>query len=269
MNGPRIYLVAALGFALVSTQILRAGTDMETAPPAPAPTGPYDYHVHANVRDLNGVGLSAGVYGGITAFQDGGLKITESGSQAHANTKSVLGETAGVRITNVWPNLNSITGDQTTAAPGIVLPAMAFDVFWTHYNYKANGTGSFSSSSFDSHLNTITAAYMPELKFNLGSVRPYIGVGVGATYLNSGRQKIETPVGTTTLNGTSSDWDFSAQGVAGVEFFLDPRWALSLEYKYLYILDPSLKSNVDGTPVNYHLDGLSTHYVTAGLNYYF
>jgi len=71
------------------------------------------------------------------------------------------------------------------------------------------------------------------------------------------------------FTGSSDDFNFSAQAIAGAEFFLDKHWALTLEYKYFYIVSPTFHGNISGVPLKYHLDGIGSHLFTGGISYYF
>jgi hypothetical protein len=231
------------------------------------------YRTSVSLRPPAATGLSAGIYGGAIAFQDGTLHITSTsfpGAEIKGNTKSELGGVAGVRIEETWPSFAAIGGDPTQAKPSVLMPAMGIDFFWTGYRYKAVDATFGTGSSLQSDVNTFTFMYTPKLKFNLGAWRPYVGLGVGGTYVNAGNVQITIPgVGSGGLSGSGDDFDFSASAMAGFEVFVDPHWSLSFDYKYLYILDPTFHGNISGVPIQYKIDGLNNSLFTAGLNFYF
>jgi len=118
----------------------------------------------------------------------------------------------------------------------------------------------------------------PKLKFNLGDFRPYLGFGAGGTYIHADgtNANIVNPMGHISENFSKSldAGAFSVEGLAGLEYFFDPHWALTCEYKYLYMDAQGTASSsfiFDGTNVHlkYNIDGLGTNLFAGGLSYYF
>jgi opacity protein-like surface antigen len=230
------------------------------------------YRTSASLRGPDGTGMNIGLFGGAIAFQDGTLNITSGavpGVQVNGDTKSRLGGVAGIRFGYTWPHFLNDPNTNATG-PDFLMPAVEEEFFWTGYNYKATDASFGTGSSLTADVNTLNFMVDPKLKFRIGAFRPYIGFGVGATYVDVGNAKLNIPgLGTGQLTGSSDDIDFSVQGLAGCEVFVAHNWAFSLDYKYQYIVDPTFHGTFPGADVKYHLDGLGGHLFTAGLNYYF
>jgi len=238
----------------------------------PKTDGPVPYRTSASLREPDGTGLYVGAYGGAIAFQDGTLNITSGsvpGVQINGSTQSRLGSVAGIRFGYTWPHFVA-DPDSNSTGPGFLMPSVEEEFFWTGYNYKATDASFGTGSSLTADVNTLNFMVDPKLKFRVGAFHPYIGFGIGATYVDVGNAKINVSgLGTGQLTGSSDDIDFSVQALAGAEVFIAKNWALSLDYKYQYILDPTFHGDVLGADVKYHLDSLGGHLFTAGLNYYF
>ena len=68
----------------------------------------------------------------------------------------------------------------------LLMPALDTDFFWAGFKYKTDATTSaFAGSSLSSNANTYSLMLEPKLKFNLGNFRPYVGFGVGGTYIHA------------------------------------------------------------------------------------
>ena len=241
-----------------------------------------------DLRPAYGLGSSVTVYGGVVAFQDGTLKITSPaapGAEIKGSTQSSLGGVGGFKAGFTWPSFAAIGGD-SLSNPGLVEPSIAGDFFWSGYKYKATGSGTTSSlgvtgtydGTLTSNVNTYTFCVEPTVKFNLGAFRPYVGLGVGGTYIEASHAHVDGNVtilglgsasGGQNLTGSSNDFDFSAEGLAGAEYFFDKHWALSLDYKYLYVVSPTFHGNIPTSTVKYHLDGIGENMFTSGISYYF
>jgi opacity protein-like surface antigen len=261
------YLLIISVCLLPNSQAIGDTNDTPSYYPPPA------MQIHSEIRQPEATGMSAGIYGGAIAFQDGTLHITSTsfpGAEIKGNTRSELGGVAGLHFENTWVSFSAIGGDPAEAKPSVIMPAMGVDLFWTGYRYKASDATFGSGSSLQSDVNTFSVMYTPKLKFDVGAWRPYVGIGVGGTYVNAGNVQVNVPgVGSGALTGSGDDFDFSAEALAGFEVFVNPHWSLSFDYKYLYILDPTFHGNVGGFPIQYKINGLNNSLFTAGLNFYF
>lgn len=93
---------------------------------------------------------------------------------------------------------------------------------------------------------------------------PYLGVGVGAA-----RISVEDagPSGAS-LNVNGHDWQFAYQGIAGLKYAFNAKWSASVDYRYFGTLDPTISTNVLGTPVSAK-GQYRTHNVFLGVAYHF
>src|ERR1035437_764615 len=95
-------------------------------------------------------------------------------------------------------------------------------------------TGTYDGT-LTADVNAFTFCAEPTVRFNLGASRLYMGLGVGGTYIEASHAHGEgnatiagVPLnGGLDLTGSSNDFDFSAEALAGVEFFFDKHWALT------------------------------------------
>jgi len=213
-----------------------------------------------------GTGWEVGVYGGITPGQNGNFDVTSSavpGVEDKISTQNQVGGVAGFRFGYTWENLNSLLGPKENV-PDWIMPAVAYDFFWSGLKYSGDES---LGGNFTANLETFTLALEPMLKFRVGAFRPYVGFGIGGTYVYAGNAKITYGGFGANLSGHSNDVCFSISPLVGAEIMITPNWATTFEYKYLYIVDPTLRNNAG--PVQYHSDGLGLQLLTAGIKYYF
>ena len=91
-----------------------------------------------------------------------------------------------------------------------------------------------------------------------------LGAGAGGD-----RVKLDAQLG----SGVFSDdeWNFAAQGIAGLSYALSPRLDLTLTYRYLRVFDPAFSEagfvSVFTTTDTIAFDGFSKHSVTVGLRF--
>ncbi len=242
----------------------------QSSPPA-SNSKPIPFMVEAPTLRPEGTGWDLGVYGGITPLQNGQVDVTSPavpGESSDLSTKSRLGGVAGIRGGLTWPGFRRPSEyDPSVDAVPWVMPAVEYEFFWAGANYRGNDKSDEAGTTITGDLNTYTLSVDPMLKFRMGAFHPYIGLGIGGTYLSMGNGKLNIPsLGTYKLSGSSDDVDFSISPMIGAEIFVDQHWALTLEYKYLYIVDPTLPAS---GPLNYHSDGLGLQMMTAGLKLFF
>lgn len=112
------------------------------------------------------------------------------------------------------------------------------------FAYRNNDLSKIAGVSVNSTDNAYSLMGNGYYDFNNSSpVTPYIGAGLGATYLTENGLTI----GATHFN-SSHDTVFAYQGIAGLAFNLMANTKLGLEYKYLGTADPSF----DGIKAQYH-----------------
>ncbi len=253
---------------------LRGGPD-DYAPAAADSTGTAPlFKTDSELRPGPPTGTSVTVYGGATAFQKGTLHITSPalpGFELNGRTKSSVGGAGGIKMGYTWPGFSAIGAAPTAARSADLLqPAVMTDFFWQGYHYRAADASFNSGGSLTADVDSFTFQVEPALKFNLGAVRPYIGFGLGGTYTTADHAHVQVPgLGGLDLTGSSSDFDFSVSGIAGVEIFFAANWAFMLEYKYVQVVSPDFHGDIPGSTIKYHLDGLGSQVLTAGISCYF
>jgi opacity protein-like surface antigen len=82
--------------------------------------------------------------------------------------------------------------------------------------------------------SSITGMVNAFLGYNVGSIRPYVGAGIGVAYFTAHN----IAAGGAVLNG--SDAGFAAQGMIGVDFALTQDTTLGARYRYVYLDNLSL-----------------------------
>lgn len=272
MNLHAAKLLGGLFLASLTVNQIHGGVETTEASQDYNPPPPPNYmQMHAAVREEPATGLSIEVFGGAIGFQSGTLHISAAGTPfVNGDTKSEFGGVGGIRIENTWPSFSAIGGGPDSTTTSVFMPAIGFEAFWTGYRYKAVDSSFGTGSDLRADINAVTFQYTPKIKFNLGAFRPYFGFGVGGTYIDAGNEVINVPgVGSIPFTGSSDDFDFSVSGLAGCEFFVDPHWSIGLDYKYLYIVDPTFHGNLNGVPLKYHLNGIGNNIFAAGISYYF
>lgn len=97
--------------------------------------------------------------------------------------------------------------------------------------YRTNDLNGAGSDSIDS-VSIMGNAYWD---FETGTrFTPYIGGGLGAAYVN-----VDAP-------GGDNSWEFAYQGMAGVNFDVNPNWTVGAEYRYF------ATTEVNNTDYNNH-----------------
>ena len=261
---------------------LPGGPD-ESAPEGSATAGtkekesPLPGFIERMEQDQTGTGANINVYGGITALQDSTANLTSDvtvpggPNSLNAGEQSEVGGVGGLHAGYTFKNFDD-------SIP-LLMPAMDLDFFWAGYKYKTVAeTPFFAGSSLSSDADIYTLMAEPKIKFNLGDLRPYLGVGLGGTYLHADNHDVnlQSPIGSIKENPAKAvdAGAFSVAGLAGIEYFFDPHWALTFDYKYLYLdAQGTAKSSFifSGTKVHlkYNIDGLGTNVFAGGISYYF
>jgi opacity protein-like surface antigen len=121
----------------------------------------------------------------------------------------------------------------------------------------------------DADAWVINVPFMANVVFQcprMGRFVPYIGVGAGfsSTVLDVDEIVIDNNV---VFGGDESDEVFAYQAFAGFRYYVDPRWSIGAEYKYLGSDDPSWE--VGGTSENIRMDNLHTHSLIVRFTYSF
>jgi len=117
----------------------------------------------------------------------------------------------------------------------------------------------FSSNSGDFFVNGI-------LRFkNSSIVTPYVGVGAGLQYITT-HGSIEAPAAGVTVTGLdTSDVDFAAQALVGVDVAVTNHISVFSEYKFI----DALGTNADAGSYHFKPDQIQQNLITAGVKYSF
>jgi opacity protein-like surface antigen len=280
MRKVKIHVGIFIGVMLSSTAY--CGTE-EQVPVTPAPAGYYDAPTLKMTADIRqyAVGTSIGVFGGINFAQNGNVDISSSalpGFNTSVSEKNQLGGVAGFKVGYTWPGWdkwNDSNDKPITSVNGdfAVLPSIDYEFFWTGYKFKGQGTYDGIGTQLTAALNAYVFSLDPTIKFQIGMFRPYIGAGIGGAYITADHGVASASgIGSANLVGSSDDFCFAVQGLAGVEMFVAKNWTLSLDYKYLDFIDPTFGGGAGQSgfiPLHYHSDSIGNNIVTAGVNYYF
>ena len=214
--------------------------------------------------DDNTLPWSWSYFGGANVSQtgNGNLSLTElpSAGSIALDTKSDLGVVAGLKVGYTFKPLIRCKDVE-------LKPAVEFEAFYNGFNY----TGSHSETvppltviggvpipagtytgELKAHVNSATFSFNPILKMRVSFLQPYIGAGVGGTYLTIGDVKVtvqELPPGGVTASATlpsnnAHDFAFTAQGIAGVDFLITKRISIFSEYKYVHYTDVNLSGSL-------------------------
>ena len=142
--------------------------------------------------------------------------------------------------------------------------------------YRANEHDEWSIFGFDVPLDgDITAiSGMVNVLYDIdfgSSVVPYVGVGVGAAYVETDVDVAPGFFGPGAVNFKDDAWALAYQGIVGVNLRLDENIDLFADYRYFSTYDLELTDNVVGGPgvVTNVDDEYTSHTVMAGLRFTF
>lgn len=259
--GTHFYLyLSALAASLLLVGITEATADVNDGKQLPA------FKAGVLPREY-GTGAHVGVFGGANIAQTGDLDGDLGAVHLTAKTKNQIGGVAGIRGGYTWPGFGSGSGFSDPSPLPVdggfaVLPSLEYEVFWTGLKYKANGTAPNGMNfQFSSDVNTYVFSLDPKIGFQVGMFRPYIGFGVGGAYVSAENPSLTVNGLTGTSTESNDDFCLALQGLAGVEVFVSKNWAVTIDYKYLDLVNPKF-GQVSS-------DNIGQHIVTAGVNFYF
>lgn len=108
-------------------------------------------------------------------------------------------------------------------------------------------------------LDELTGMFNMAYAFPLGSdVSLSLGGGAGVDYAMLD-----------IVNADDGSFSFAYQGIVGLSYAVGPNVDLTLNYRYLHVLDPEFKDTFNGVGEFYTFDDLSKHAVTFGVRYTF
>lgn len=271
--------IAMLGFGAVA----RAGTEMAEPPEAPPPAGsgyyyPSPFKVSSDLRQY-AVGAHVEIFGGANLFQSGRFEVSSPqvpGFTTSVSTKDELGGVGGVKIGYTWYGFDKQTDADGNLIKSIngdfaVLPSLDYEMFWTGYKYKADGSVDGNPTELRSDVNAYVFSLDPTIKFQCDMFRPYFGAGVGGAYITSDSTTANIGGGTVNAAQGSTDFCFAVQALAGTQIFVAKDWVLTFDYKFLDFVSPTFNSDGNNTTpgVHYRSGGIGQQIVTAGVGYYF
>jgi opacity protein-like surface antigen len=161
--------------------------------------------------------------------------------------------------------------ESTSAGFLLLQPAVELEGLYVGMNasnsanvFGAGNSEHFSTNSADVFLNGI-------LRFKTGSIiTPYIGLGVGGQYLT--QHAVITPAAGGPITGLdTSDFDFAAQGLFGIDVAITEHLSLFTEYKFIEAIGTDAKNaNVGaGSTYRFKPDQIQQNLITAGVKYTF
>jgi opacity protein-like surface antigen len=230
MKNTRVYFVAAFcGLLSVAQAGVMISEPKYVAPP------------EAEARI--GVGFYAALFGGVNLHQDADLddfEVEAGGLEFDVDTDldSDTGWFAGLKLGYVWD-----TG-------GVFMPAIELEGFYNtvDVNIDATARSLRTDARVSGELKSGVFMFNVLGKFDLGTFRPYIGVGAGAAYLEAGdisgslrfrgeefasfdadSDDIEAVTGV-----DNSGWTFAWQAIGGFDVYLNENISLFAEYKALW-----------------------------------
>jgi opacity protein-like surface antigen len=264
-----------------------ATTDTTTAPAAPAPTdtapapvAPAPAPDSKDMKDMKDVkqiaptiqqsdaGFYIAAFGGVnfdTWYGNDRQTLTTLGGSTVSSESNINSQWGGAGGVKIGYNFESTQAGFLLLQPAVELEGLyvGMDASSSANVFAPGNNERFSTNSGDVFINGI-------LRFKTGSiVTPYIGLGVGGQYLTTHGQ-IAGPGGTVTGLDTS-DFDFAAQGLLGIDVAITDHISLFTEYKFIEAVGTDAKNaNVGaGSTYRFKPDQIQQNLITAGVKYTF
>lgn len=100
-----------------------------------------------------------------------------------------------------------------------------------------------------------------------GSLTPYVGAGIGASYLSTSNVNFINPDGSTGTWGGAGKWNLAWALMAGVTYDLSYNLALDVNYRYVNLGDAESAPTtiLTGQPIRY--DDIAAHEIRMGLRW--
>jgi opacity protein-like surface antigen len=191
---------------------------------------------------------------------------TRTGSTV-ASTSDINSQWGGVGGVKIGYNFQS-----TQAGFLLLQPAVEVEGLWVGMDasssanvFVAGNNERFSTNSADFFVNGI-------LRFkNSSIVTPYIGIGVGLDYLTTHGQITPSIAGGPGTGLDTSDFDFAAQGLFGIDIAICQHISLFTEYKFIEAVGTDAKNSNVGAGGTYRFkpDQIQQNLITAGVKYTF
>ncbi|XYK79390.1 MAG: outer membrane protein [Labrenzia sp.] len=92
--------------------------------------------------------------------------------------------------------------------------------------------GQFSTEKADIDVWTVMLnGYVDLATWN--RITPYVGAGIGASYVSASNKTSLNPDGTfSSYDGSNGDWNFAWALMAGAEYAVTPNWSIDAGYRY-------------------------------------
>jgi opacity protein-like surface antigen len=229
----------------------------QTAATAEKPTG---FVVQPPQLRQPATGWNAAIFGGANLFQtttasDTVNLVGPGPSSVGLDGSSRVDGAGGLKFGYVWSFDEEPIDQFQHETGGMRLSGgMEVEAFWVGNTYKGNNTGGPVSINMDAAVFMLN----PTLRAQFGNWRPYIGGGIGVTYISA--SDYSGPSAT-----TQSEDDTTAlayQGIAGVDYFISPEWSVFTEFKYLVFSNFDLYSGGAG---KVHYDDFQQGLLTFGV----
>ncbi|MDR1304334.1 MAG: outer membrane beta-barrel protein [Verrucomicrobiales bacterium] len=178
------------------------------------------------------------LWGGINVLQDGDFRAKDSlglGIDEKLSLKNQFGYAAGVKVGHTW---DLTTGDNAADQSMRLQFSLEGEFIYTTADTKMKWSG---YDVLDGKMDIYALTVNPILRFDLGTFRPYVGVGVGGALINEKANNFgvwsNPPYNIVSDHSTNSTVVLAFQGIAGTDIVLNDSWSLFFEYKFLGLLD--------------------------------
>jgi len=251
-----------------------APTDTTPAPAAPAPDSK-DMKDMKDVKQIaptvqqSDAGFYIAAFGGVnfdTWYGNDRQTITTRTGSTTTSESDINSQWGGVGGVKIGYNFESTQAGFLLLQPAVELEGMyvGMDASSSANVFAPGNSERFSTNSADTFINGI-------LRFKTGSiVTPYIGLGVGGQYLTTHGQ-IAPAAGGPVTGLDTSDWDFAAQGLFGIDVAITDHISLFSEYKFIEAIGTDAKNANVGAGATYRFkpDQIQQNLITAGVKYTF
>lgn len=221
---------------------------------APAGTETYDAKTvtRPSAPELFGTGPYVSIQAGVNAFQDYGRSrhYTLAEGDLAIRRDSRLGGFGGLKFGYVF-------------GTGTIRPTLEADLFYngfrTRYREKLNGN---TIARFDQDVNS--GAFLANFILRLAPAswprfQPYVGAGVGAYVLGDADVTWTGPTPSFPIRRQGKDSGFAWQVIGGGDYYLNRRWSVYGEYKFLNYEDAApvgpqraIRQHLAGVGLRFH-----------------
>jgi opacity protein-like surface antigen len=246
-----------------------AGTDTTAPTAAPDSKDMKDSKQIAPAPESSDAGFYVAAFGGVnfdTWYGNNRQTLSTAGGSTISSQSNIDSEWGGAGGVKIGYNFESTHAGFLLLQPAVELEGLyiGMDASKATNVFAPGNSERFSTNSADMFVNGI-------LRFkNSSIVTPYIGLGIGGQYLTQHAEITRTAGGPFTGFDTS-DFDFAAQGLFGIDVAITEHISLFTEYKFIEALGTDAKNaNVLGnTTYRFKPDQIQQNLITAGVKYTF